>query len=381
MARRTLALVAGTAVCAGAWATPALWASRAPGPTPVDPVPQTRARLRPPSPPPSATPEADEPEPPATFPIVGPQRRQRGVALGLFAEDVSFDYQPLLAEIAKLGASHVALIVPLYQEHGGSTSLYLHTRYSPTLEGVAETVRLAKRENLEVTLFPIVRLLHPRAPDEWRGTLAPEDEAKWFASYGQQLGSLAALGAMTGASRFVVGSELSTLDVDVQPWKPLLERLRAVFSGTLVYSANWDHYRKAALLDLVDEAGITGYFDLRRGDGPVDLDVMVRRWKGLRVELEAWARPRHQPWLFTELGYRSKVGSTATPWDETPGGTADAQEQSSGFEAFRQAWTTGSSLAGVYIWNWYGWGGSKSIGYTPRGKPAVKVVQRLLDEL
>jgi hypothetical protein len=178
-----------------------------------------------------------------------------------------------------------------------------------------------------------------------------------------------------------VGSELSTLDVNVNHWQPLLARVRAVFPGTLVYSANWDHYRKAALLDLVDEAGITGYFDLRKAEASLDADTLLRRWKGLRVEIEAWARPRHQPWLFTELGYRSRAGSTATPWDETPGGNVDLQEQTRGFEAFRQAWTTGSSLAGVYIWNWYGFGGPGSVAYTPRGKPAASAVERLLNEL
>ena len=44
------------------------------------------------------------------------------MALGLFAEDVSFSYAPLLAEIVALGATHVALVVPLYQTDGASTS-------------------------------------------------------------------------------------------------------------------------------------------------------------------------------------------------------------------------------------------------------------------
>jgi hypothetical protein len=70
---------------------------------------------------------------------------QRGVALGLFAEDVSFSYAPLLDEIAALGASHVALVVPLYQTHTASTQLYLHTRLSPTLEAIADAIRDARR--------------------------------------------------------------------------------------------------------------------------------------------------------------------------------------------------------------------------------------------
>ena len=88
-------------------------------------------------------------------------QRERGVALGLFAEDVSFSYGALLAEIVALGATHVALVVPLYQTDGASTELSLHTRLSPTLETVADTARLARRDGLEVTIFPIVRLAAP----------------------------------------------------------------------------------------------------------------------------------------------------------------------------------------------------------------------------
>ncbi|HEY0710200.1 MAG TPA: hypothetical protein VGG33_25540, partial [Polyangia bacterium] len=93
-----------------------------------------------------------------TRPAPNPSGRQRGVALGLFAEDVSFDYAPLIGEIVALGASHIALVVPLYQDHAASTRLGLHTRFSPTLAATGEAIRAARRVGLEVTLFPIVRL-------------------------------------------------------------------------------------------------------------------------------------------------------------------------------------------------------------------------------
>src|SRR5262249_2930263 len=161
--------------------------------------------------------------------------------LGMFAEDVSFSYAPLLAEIVALGATHVALVIPLYQTDGASHDIGLHTRLSPTLAAVAETVRAARRDGLEVTLFPIIRLRAPR-PAEWGGTLAPRDPAAWFRRYAEVLGDIAAVGSSTGATRLVVGSELSTLDGarDLDRWRPLLERVRAVFAGKLVYSANWD---------------------------------------------------------------------------------------------------------------------------------------------
>jgi hypothetical protein len=313
--------------------------------------------------------------------------RQRGVSLGLFAEDVSFDYAPLLGEIAELGASHVALVVPLYQEHAGSTRLSLHTRFSPTLGATAEAIRAARRVGLEVTLFPIVRLLRPRAPGEWRGTLKPDDVDAWFESYGGHIGDLAALAAMTGSSRLAIGSELSSLDGDRARWLRLIGRVRGLFPGTLIYSANWDHYRDAAVLDLVDEAGVVAYFDLRRPDGPSDVPALERRWRELGSELSAWRKGRKQPFVFTEVGYRSRAGSTATPWDETPGGVPDAEEQRRAFEAFRRAFAgegkeeSPLELAGLYVWNWYGFGGPETASYTPRGKPAAGEIKRLFDAL
>jgi hypothetical protein len=313
--------------------------------------------------------------------------RQRGMALGLFAEDVSFDYAPLLGEIAALGASHVSLIVPIYQDHAASTSLRLHTRLSPSLAAIAEAVRAARHAGLEVMLFPIVRLAAPRTPDEWRGTLKPADVDAWFASYSEMLGDLAALATLTGATRLAVGSELSSLEDDLPRWRSLVEKLRALFPGTLVYSANWDHFRDARLLDLVDEAGVVGYFALREPGGPSDVAALAAKWRAVAADLATWAIGRRQPLVLTEVGYRSRAGATATPWDENPGGVPDLEEQRRGFEAFRRAWTDpgpslpGFKFAGAYVWNWYGYGGPGTTGYTPRGKPAAEEVRRLLGDL
>ena len=56
-------------------------------------------------------------------------------------------------------------------------------------------------------------------------------------------------------------------------------------------------------------------------------------------------------------------------------------EQRRAFESFRRVWTASSLLDGVYVWNWYGYGGPTSISYTPRGKPAEVEVKLLLKDL
>jgi hypothetical protein len=334
--------------------------------------------------PPSSPPPPDS-APPPPLPTQS-SNRQRGVALGLFAEDVSFSYLPLLEEIAGLGATHVALVVPMYQTHGGSSKLRWHTRLSPTMGATAEAVRAANRTGLEVTLFPIVRLEKPR-PGEWRGNLAPDDPRAWFDSYQSLLGDLAAVGTLTGVKRLVVGSELSSLDGDLTRWRPLVEKIRALFSGALIYSANWDHYKEAKLFELVDELGVTGYFNLRERDGPATVEALTNRWRWERTQLETWPLLGSKPLVFSEVGYRSRAGSSAEPWNEGAAGAVDLDEQRRAYAAFRRTWTTPakdappSPLEGVYIWNWYGYGGPASTGYTPRGKPAVEEIKLLLQEL
>ena len=76
--------------------------------------------------------------------------------------------------------------------------------------------------------------------------------------------------------------------------------------------------------------------------------------------------------VFTELGYRSIPGAGAAPWDESTPGRVDLDEQRRCYAAFRRVWKSASSLAGVYFWNWYGFGGATSRSYTPRNKPALE---------
>jgi hypothetical protein len=96
------------------------------------------------------------------------------------------------------------------------------------------------------------------------------------------------------------------------------------------------------------------------------------------VELERFARLRGRPIVFTEVGYRSIAGAAAAPWDETIAGTVDLEEQRRCYEAFRRVWQPAPAdvLAGVYFWNYYGFGGPTSRSYTPRGKPALLELRR-----
>jgi len=299
----------------------------------------------------------------------------RGVALGLFAEDAGWSYRPLLDEIAAAGADHVELVVPWYQADAASTAIVDHPRYTPTPAAIVAAIRDARAAGLAVTLFPIVRLSAPRTPAEWRGTLAPADRAAWWRSYRARLVDLARVAAREHVAVLSVGSELSTLDGagDRAAWAETVAAVRRVFHGSLMYSGNWDHFRDVAVYDLVDVVGLCAYFALVEPDAPSTVDDLTRGWRDWRVELERFFGPRGRPIVFTELGYRSIHGAGAAPWDEGTPGTVDLDEQRRCYAAFRRVFSAAppERFGGVYFWNWYGWGGATSRGYTPRDKPAL----------
>ena len=300
-----------------------------------------------------------------------------GVALGLFGEDPDWSYDGLLSEIAALGATHLLLVIPYYQRGATATVIGPHPRFSPPDRTVRRTLRQAQARGLKVMLFPIVRLedAGPQGAD-WRGNLRPADRGAWFAAYGRWLGDLADLAQREGAFGLCVGSELSTLDVERAPWERLIRDVRGRFRGVLTYSGNWDHYEEVAFWDLTDVVGVTGYFELKPNGGATHVGALTQAWREHRRRLEAWQARVGRPLVITELGYLSQRGAHAWPWKEGATEPVDVDDQRRCFEAFVAAWDGSPALGGVFVWNWYGWGGPRSRGYTPRHKPAALVIER-----
>ncbi len=300
---------------------------------------------------------------------------QKGVALGLFSEDSGWSYAPLLREIKALGASHVSLISAYYLDNVRAVRIFAHPRYSAPDQVLRRTIRQARKLGLAVMLFPILRVAHKPTPDDWRGNLAPSDPIALQRSYKKLMVRLARLAQEEHVAIFSVGSEMSSLDgiQDGRWFAPVIQAVRKVYKGPLLYSANWDHYDKTRLWGLVDLAGLCAYFGLTDSGRP-RLVEMLAGWKTHRRRIVAWSRQVKKPFVFTEVGYPSQVGAAREPWNEGARRTLDLDQQRRAYEAFVRTWNHVSSLKGVYFWNWYGWGGPRDRSYTPRRKPASQVI-------
>jgi len=283
----------------------------------------------------------------------------------------------MVDEVRALGATHVELVVQWVQADVRATEI-APDRLETLPDGrLVEVIRHARAVGLQVVLLPIVHLLR-RKEGEWRGTLAPADPAAWWASYHRFTLHYADLAAREGVAVLSVGSELVSTEADRERWAGLIGDVRAVYPGKLFYSANWDHYAEVTFWDLVDYAGITGYNVLAtRADA--DLAELVAAWTRIRSDLRNFHARVARPILFTEIGYPSQDGAAMHPWDYTTGRDIDLEEQRLCYEAVRIVWQGEPILAGLYWWNWFGYGGPRSAYYTPKGKPAEAVIRAWYD--
>ena len=306
----------------------------------------------------------------------------------LFAEDVSFSYGALLAEIVALGATHVLLNrARSYQTDGASDDLRLHTRLSPTLALVAETIRLARRDRLEVRALPHRRASSAQRPGEWRGTLAPRDPAAWFHALRRR--ARRSGGARRDGERDPACRGQRAVDARRRGRPAALApahrtRARRVLGQARLLGELGPLPRRAAARPR-RRGGRHGLLQSARGR-------RVHRRRDARSRVEARAArargvargPRARLRLRRRLGYRSRTGTTATPWDEVSPGTPDAEEQRRGFAAFRlvpgpalPCSKASTSTAGTGN----GVGGPATTGNTPRANPAEQEIRQLLQEL
>lgn len=345
-------------------------------------------------PPPPAEPSAEEPgadAPKAKAPSRPAPPLMRGMALTLQSKDPDYDYGPALSELPALGVTHVSVFVHLYQRTGRSPFPARHPLKTQQDAVVLRVLRQVRELGLEPALVPLVLLENP-ADDEWRGNLEPPDRqgrtkgqagyagpdwGTWFSAYQREALHFARLAQEGGATLFVVGSELASTEEETAAWRELIGRVRRVFGGRLTYGANWDHYEEPGFWPLLDAIGLSAYYELTQSLTPTQ-DELNASWVGVRERLLSWrarAGLASKSLIFLEVGYPSLDGGARHPWDYTAKAKTDVEEQAMAYRAFVNAWTGRSELLGVFFYEWWGEGGLDDGKYTPRGKPALRIVR------
>ena len=312
--------------------------------------------------------------PGSTRPGGNPERFQKGMVLGIFSKTEADYFRKNLEEIQKLGVDSVSLIIPKIQKDVHSTGFYDDPWVTPSDESLRSAIREAHRRGMRVFLMPIV-YLEVLSEGQWRGTIEPDNWRTWFDAYEQMISGYARLAAQERVEYFSVGSELCSTEKMKGRWERVIRKVRGIFPGKLTYSANWDHLEPVSFGSRLDFLGMNAYYEVGRNSA-LETANMVARWKEIQKGIRSWRKSNgDKPLVITEVGYPSRAGAGEDPWNYFGEGAPDPETQRKCYEAFVTAWNSETMLSGVYFYLWWGDGGLQDRDYTPRGKPAQKVIE------
>jgi hypothetical protein len=259
--------------------------------------------------------------------------------------------------------------------------------WGETDEGLTVTTGLARERGIETLLKPHLWLTEP-GPGAWHGTITMASAAewdRWFASYRRFTLHYAELAERLQIPVYCVGTELhGTVRARPDDWRRLIAEVRKVYTGRLTYAANWhQELDDVTFWDAVDMIGVQAYFPLSQEPLPT-VEELVAGWQPHVAALESLARRHGRPILFTEVGYVSRPGATAEPWqwpeDRHAAASEDGLElQARAYEAFFRVFWDETWVAGAYIWKWYPGTSAttaRTVDFTPQGKPAELVMRR-----
>jgi hypothetical protein len=284
--------------------------------------------------------------------------------------------QAQLKEIANINAEWVAIIPYGYTMPDQSKVVYdsEFQWWGERFDGAAELIQLAKAEGLKVMLKPQVWI-----PRMWVGDFYPDDMQTWEESMTDFTLDFARLADSLDVEVFCLATEYKRLTIENPDYfERLIADIRKVYAGQLTYAANWDEYTSVSFWDQLDFVGVNAYFPLSGDESPTE-EELIANWNGIISELSAVSGAFQKPILFTEFGYRSVANTTEKPWEHR-GSSYEGVGQSVAFEAlFKSVWKE-PWMAGGFIWKWRFFeeaGGYGDASYTPQGKPALNVIEKV----
>ncbi len=294
-----------------------------------------------------------------------------------------FAENPMTA-LQELGAGWIASVPYAFTRQGEPS-----VRFSPEggqwwgegPEGVRQTIQLAHEAGLKVMLKPQVYV-----PRGWTGGLdfaSPEDWEAWESDYERYILYFAELAATRQADMFCIGTEFNNAILKrPEFWRRLIGKIKAVYTGKLTYSANWDDWERVPFWSELDYIGLGAYFPLVQAGTP-EVAALQNAWQPIAERMRDFSKKQNKPVLFTEFGYMSVDSCGWRNWELERGihqRSVNEQAQANCYEALFSTFYSEDWWAGGFVWKWFpnmrGHEGYPERDYTPQGKTGEKTLQK-----
>ncbi|MDQ6422892.1 glycosyl hydrolase family 53 [Paenibacillus sp. LHD-117] len=260
-----------------------------------------------------------------------------------------------LRNLRETGSEWIALSFWTYQDHVYSTSIPFDYGYTMTDRDIAFAVKEAKALGLKVCLKPVVN----SRDGIWRAHIGFPDDAMgvpywdaWFKSYTNFICHYAELAEELGCEMFCIGCEMVKTESKSEYWRALIERVRSIYSGPIIYNGNHGKEEGISWFDAVDYIGTSAYYPVGKRPGD-SVESMMEGWEEQKAKLAALSRKFGKPVVFMEIGCRSALGCATMPWDflhkELP---ASEDEQANFYQSALQSFWDEPWFAGFFWWDW-----------------------------
>lgn len=283
-----------------------------------------------------------------------------------------------LKKISGIGAEWVGIVTTYYQDRYNSKDIY-PTDKTPSDKSLMHAVNTAHSLGIKVMLKPHIDLLN-QADGLWRGDIGFQSETdwrEWFSQYLEFILHYAKLAQEAEVELFCIGTELSFASTKTAFWRQeIIPRIRQIYSGKIIYAANWDEYQNIGFWDMLDYAGIDAYFPLTPKKDPTYEDIKSG-WEKWAQEIRAWQASVNKPVIFTEIGYRSCSFAATAPWEYTFNPELNLEIQADCYKAALEVLRGQNWCVGLYWWYWKDSpfaGGAANRDFTPQNKPAETVL-------
>ena len=273
---------------------------------------------------------------------------QGGVSVVIYGNDPFFQHKSevLLNRLSRLGANSVSFVVPIFQEGVLAGEVHTDPVRTPSNVKIAIFAAEARKRGFTVMLRPLLDIGTPETATDWRGTIRPQDRARWHRTYRDLLLSYAQLAQANHVDVLDIGSELDSLEPDATYWNQLIKSIRGTYHGQITYSSNWAKGYPAFGRSL-DFISVDAYFPLSR---PVTASAadLAAAWQPWIDRLTRMRKSFGKPLVLTEMGATSLIGSFQQPWIWDNGQPIDPSAQERYYQGACQSVVP--RFSGVYWW-------------------------------
>lgn len=282
-----------------------------------------------------------------------------------------------------LRAAHTQWVAIVAAGYLPSTTATTITWTNWSRRNYAEGIRTVKQRGLRVLFKPYLWSHEFWTKKMWTGVIVQPDSTQrrqWFASYTTWMLDNARYAQQGKADMLCIGLELPGMCMYEREWRALIDTVRTVYSGALVYAAHgMQEAKQMRFWDALDCVGVNIYPTLSASPHPTD-DELRNGWQSYQKECAALFTALGKPIIFTEAGFRSVVGAAYKPWEwpEHAARPANDKQQEQAYkilaeQCYHQPW-----FGGIFWWKFFTAPEQNEgpDGFSPQGKPAFAQMAR-----